>query len=112
MKRRARQYPQVIVFKEKHGDRYFLAHSEDEFYGAFMQVFVERYTAGYWFGDEDIQEYRAELDSFKTEGERAYFFMQMRGDWEYEGFECFEPEVVRNDEVETDNLLSEEEATS
>lgn len=93
------KYPQIIIFHEKHGDRYYLANSDDEFYGAFLEVFVQRYTEGYWFTEEDIKEYQAELDTFNTDGERAHFFLMMRNDAEYEGIECEYPRVVRDDEV-------------
>ena len=112
-KRRPRSYPLLIVFKEKHGNRYFMANNEQQYLGAFCKMFLERYTAG-WFSEDDLKEYEAELASFDNEVDRVHFFMQMRGDWEYEGYEEEYITTAEADEIlaELGSPFREEEAAS
>lgn len=45
--------PKVIVFREKHGDYYYLIRSFDEFRKVLYDVFKERYDQGYYGGTID-----------------------------------------------------------
>jgi hypothetical protein len=42
-----------IVFKEKHGDRHFMARTGEETLGAFLQVLTDRYGPSGWWGSPD-----------------------------------------------------------
>jgi len=43
-----RQYPEIIIFKGKHGDSYYLAHNPKEFGEIFLKVLKERFDEGYY----------------------------------------------------------------
>ena len=98
---RERKYPVIVVFKEKHGDAYYLANNEDEFFAVFNHIFLERYTAGYWYTDEDFVQYAKDPDDFT--GYDAFQFLNMHSDGEYEGYEIENPITVSVDEEETAN---------
>lgn len=86
-----RKYPLIITFKEKHGDSIYLANSEAEFYGAFREVFLERYTAGYWYFADDFKDHPGGPESW--DDAIIFCFLNMRSDYEYEGFEIVTPQV-------------------
>ena len=48
--------PKVLVFKEKHGDRYFNIPDDKTLFRVSLKILTERFEAGYWYykpGDED-----------------------------------------------------------
>jgi hypothetical protein len=43
------KYPVIVIFKEKHGDRYFIANNQEELGKICLQVLTERFDDGYWY---------------------------------------------------------------
>jgi len=41
--------PCVLVFKEKHGDRYFHVPNDETLFAAALHVLKERHADGYWY---------------------------------------------------------------
>jgi len=39
----------ILIFKEKHGDRYFYVPTPDDLHKAAIKVFKERVKEGYWY---------------------------------------------------------------
>jgi hypothetical protein len=90
----------ILVLHEKHGDRYFLFGKTQETEAAELQaialkVFTEREEEG-WYEVEDIPklEKRYYEAAKKGDAKAALTLMQMRSDWEYEGFDIESPEDV------------------
>jgi len=116
--------PQVIIFKEKHGDRYFDASTPENTALACLYVLKERLTAGYFFSDELSKDVDPgdQLNLFKSNekpltekqkvekiissydkndpvtliraGKMAADFLLNRSDYEYEGMEFEKAEVA------------------
>jgi hypothetical protein len=45
------RYPYLLVFNEKHGDRYYHITSREDYIAALRKIFEERLNAGYWYAD-------------------------------------------------------------
>lgn len=43
------RFPSIIVFNEKHGNRYYIANNPDEFGRVFLTVLEERFHQKYWY---------------------------------------------------------------
>lgn len=74
----------LVVFRTKYGDMYLMSEDREKI---FAKVLAERIADGYWYEDEQ-EAYNALLAG------KAYSFLSMRQDCEYEGFEEIIPEVV------------------
>lgn len=46
--------PGILIFKEKHGIRYFVCNTKEDFCKAAMHVLRHRLKDGYWYYDEEI----------------------------------------------------------
>ncbi len=79
-------YPSVLVFEEKHGDRFFHLTSEEDLRKAMNQICLERAKEGYWYSPEEnkkIIDYLSE--DHKTQNPKSCFsFMFHRKACEYE----------------------------
>jgi len=51
------KYPQLIVFKEKHADQYYLVESKEAEYRLFLQVLTERNKLDWYSWMEDVRPY-------------------------------------------------------
>ncbi len=76
---RITKFPAILVFKEKHGDDYFIVNSIGNIVVAFNKKFNERKDD--WYFDEELPEGPEDI----------YRFMLGRQDYEYEGFEIEYP---------------------
>jgi hypothetical protein len=78
----------LLLFKEKHGSRYFVCEDQDAFCRAAMHVLKERLAEGYWYHDDssypDQGETRAREIVESNDLEAAFEFMDLRSDAEYE----------------------------
>jgi hypothetical protein len=83
MKVRGIQTPGILRFNEKHGDRYFIYHNEEELHRACQHVMKERLNDGYWY-DMDDPDTKAEIEAALEDPKLAYRFILNRGDYEYE----------------------------
>ena len=45
--------PMLLVFKEKHGERYFNVPNDDALFAACLKVVTERLKDGYWYNEPD-----------------------------------------------------------
>jgi len=89
--------PGILVFREKHGTRYFMCNSREDFYRAAMKILKERADKKYSWYYEDPTEPETDLNRAKeiianNDLEAAYEFMELRSDWEYEGMDIEYPE--------------------
>lgn len=46
-------YPTIIIFEEKHGSRYFIAHNNKEVGQIALKVIADRLEEGYWYDDDE-----------------------------------------------------------
>ena len=76
-------FPAAIVFKEKHGRRYFHVTSEDDLYRVATRVLIERINSGDWYFDGD----ETAAITASTHGPKAWRFLtrRSRDGCEYEG---------------------------
>ena len=87
----------IIVFKEKHYERYFIAE-EEKIDDVFLKVFTERNEK---YGLYEIRDpYTEKAYNIATDPDHekqsaaAMAFMNHRQDYEYEGFESITPETA------------------
>lgn len=71
---RSQSFPAVLKFTEKHGDRLFLIHGEEDFQKACLKIALERVKDGYWYpGVEQLKKEREEaLGGVSVEGAELY----------------------------------------
>ena len=86
----------IIVFKEKHYERYFVLE-DDKIDDVFLKVFTERNESG-WYDHRDSytqKAYGIATDSgHEKQAAAALAFMTHRHGYEYEGFEIIIPESL------------------
>jgi len=76
----------ILVFHEKHGNRYFLFQTAEEREAIAEKIVKERSTGNYaWYTPEEVTE---------SDARTNWEFLQFREDYEYEGFEIEHPEAV------------------
>jgi len=79
----------IIMFREKHSNRYFTFNSEEELKEIFLKILKERLKEGYF--SEDYL-HRDKADLLIKEGKNCKllhlkFFFNNRSDYEYESYE-------------------------
>lgn len=77
----------LLIFSEKHGDRYFIVSDTEHLDAACMIVLYERFTdhyGGSWYYDEAEIQAKYILDNNLTDA--AFGFLETRDDCEYETF--------------------------
>jgi len=84
--------PGILVFKEKHGNRYFVCNNEEEYCRASMKVLKDRSGEKHcWYFDDpddlDTGITRAKEIIAANDNVAAYVFLHSRSDWEYEDME-------------------------
>ena len=88
----------ILIFREKHGNRYFVCNTPEDFCKAAMKILKERADPKFCWYYEDASEPDTDLNRAKeiienNDLEAAYEFMDLRSDWEYEGMEIEYPET-------------------
>ena len=85
-------FPKIVIFKEKHGDRCFIAASALDFVRIFAYIGYERAKEGYWYAEGQN---KAIFENQST-GHITQIaeFVEKRKKHEYEGFEIETPEEV------------------
>jgi len=63
---RTRNYPQLIVFNEKHGDNYFLVESKEAEEKMYLDVLTNRNKYGFYSWMKDYKPYRHPNDPVPT----------------------------------------------
>lgn len=87
----------ILIFREKHGTRYFVCNSAEDFCKAAMKMLKERASEKFcWYYDDpkepDMSLTRAKEIIASNDLVAAYEFMDLRSDWEYEGMDIEYPE--------------------
>lgn len=102
----------ILIFKEKHGTRYFVCNTKADFCKAAMKVLRDRLESNYWYHDDELEpeeiakqeaaayagvvyrqpklckdKTRATKISTANDCEAAYEFLYDRADCEYEHME-------------------------
>lgn len=88
----------LIIFKEKHGDRYFNFTTEKELHLIARFIIRERHEDGWYEGTK-----KNILLAMALEGDGAsalrFLHDHDRTDYEYESLEIVEPETVMQEEI-------------
>jgi hypothetical protein len=81
--------PQILVVREKHGNRYLPAATDEELHASALKLVTNRVEDGYWYYDDedDAAATRASDIVQASDGTAAWRFLQERDDYEYEGVE-------------------------
>ncbi len=79
----------ILLFKEKHGTRYFICQDADAFCRAAMKVLKDRFEERYYDDprQDRLGETRAQEIIETNDIEAAFEFMNLRGDAEYEAMD-------------------------
>lgn len=72
----------ILVLKEKYGNRYFDASTLDKLHSVASQIVKVRADEGWYDDDGNI-----DIDLCVRDGKTAYAFLLSRRDFEYEGIE-------------------------
>ncbi|MCV0439864.1 MAG: hypothetical protein K5880_14790 [Hydrogenophaga sp.] len=88
----------ILTFKEKHGDRYFVCNTPEDYCKAAMKILKERASEKFcWYYDDpkdpDTGLTRAKEIIETNDLEAAFEFLDLRSDWEYEGMDIEYPET-------------------
>jgi hypothetical protein len=99
------EFPKLLVFNEKHGDRRYLINSKEDALKAFREVFNQRLNEGYWYDDQDMikintyfQNAQKKVDAGTMPADNIEYavlqtFMKYRSSGEYENFEFIDFDV-------------------
>ena len=84
--------PGILTFNEKHGRRYFVCSTPEDFCKAAMKILKERADEKFcWYYDDpsepDTGLTRAREIIENNDLEAAFEFLDLRSDWEYEGMD-------------------------
>lgn len=87
----AQKFPQLWVFKEKHGDNIYLVHSEEGKQNMFFSVLKERWNRKNYHWMEKDEDFKKDFEYIKKVIEKeakkyAYTALNLMSDSEYEGF--------------------------
>ncbi len=85
---------QILIFHEKHSNRYFLVSSKEDIEKACRKIVKERLKeSDYWYPDNDQRDiFNVDEKSTKQLAEMAvknktcFEFIDLRNDYEYEGY--------------------------
>lgn len=82
----------ILIFKEKHGNRYFVCSTHEDYCKVAMKVLKERTNEKFCWYYDDPHEPETSLTKAKeiianNDTEAAFEFLDDRADWEYEGFD-------------------------
>ncbi|MDO8610988.1 MAG: hypothetical protein Q7R95_10695 [bacterium] len=82
----------LVIFKEKHGDRYFYAPTFDDLYRVALKIFHERAIEDIWydFSTHEEKMYKKALKDKK--GDIVLEFLRSRNNYEYEDFDIISTE--------------------
>lgn len=118
------KFPCLLIFKEKHEDRYFLINDPADLHNACMKVLKERLKEDYYYSDDEVLDngrlrqrtekdielanqtdmFRKPVLSMKTLAQmivdgrskvHPYHFLRLHADYEYEGMEIEHFEQVK-----------------
>ena len=88
---------EIIMFKEKHSNRYFAFSSEEELKKIFLKILKERKKEGYFIGDylhsEKVYSLIKEGENCKIQELKSFF--NNRVDYEYEYYEIVKVEEIK-----------------
>lgn len=87
------KYPQLLIFYEKHANRYILVNSEKELFTACYRILKERKKDGYWYDDDQRLKEATKAGPLSYE---AYLFLRDHSDGEYDRMEVVEPEKAND----------------
>lgn len=59
--------PMLLVFNEKHGDRYFNVPNDEALFAAALKIVTERFEQGYWYVEPEENEKPAAPDFTKEQ---------------------------------------------
>lgn len=88
-----REYPYLLIFKEKHGERYYLVQNESEPRKIYLHVLTERFKSGWydWMKHEPgPMKIRYNMIKKAVEEQlvdKAGTLIRSQADGEYEGYE-------------------------
>jgi hypothetical protein len=103
----------ILVFREKHGNRYFICNTKEDYCRAAIKIIKERLDEGWYWDEEDDDDNQAAAEyagvkrrkRYVRKDEttarqivesndlvRAYMFLEERSDYEYEGMYIEYPE--------------------
>ena len=77
------QAVRILIWKDKGGDRHFLANTTEMLYEKALKILDIRYQQGYLDYPDDAQSAAAEIIACE-DGARALAFLNERNDFEYE----------------------------
>ena len=91
----AKSKVKIVVFHEKHGDRYVHIPSYERKVHVFKTIFQEREQEG-WYDEETVEKKHLKFyeDALKGNEEAMVTFMNLRSKHEYEGFEIVNVEEL------------------
>ena len=84
----------LIIFREKHGNRHFVFQNKEELQHIFFEIFNERLGEGFY--PRVFINWLKEMSEHKDYN-KVETFMHDRQDWEYEGFYSCKIEEIKND---------------
>ncbi len=65
-KNKEEEKQRIIIFKEKHGNRYFDASTEEKLHIAALKVLKERFESGWYYEPEEPQGVEEEITGLRT----------------------------------------------
>lgn len=91
----------IIIFKEKHDNKYYIAQSVDDCHKIMFRVMMNRVKDGYWYEGTALNQARTIADKLPSDNENirkdvfkeASRFMQSRQYEQYEDYEFIDPEI-------------------
>jgi hypothetical protein len=87
---------EILVLKEKHGERYFAFNTPEDLYLIARFIVAERIDEECYVDEQD-KRVLGNLNKvvLYEDGKAAMAVLQARNDWEYEGFEIVSLETVK-----------------
>lgn len=85
----------IIVFKEKHGNRYFDASTDEKVQAVALKIFNERLKEGYWYMDIEQRHQKYFNQAKDGNAKSALIFLQGRSNSSYE-YEMFSFEYLED----------------